>query len=379
MINKFFNNWKKILCMFLILVLIIVFLLYEYISNTKVQSNEYLEFTSLDDPKLQDYVIDDLYAGLNANFSNEDYEIVQISSIYISKEYLEELEYNSKSNIYFGFTLDELEKQFNGNKYVFTVGDDNKTTVKEFEFYNDNYGKMIRNIAIGTGVILTCATISVASGGTMAIIFAASAKTATIFATSSAAISGVVASGIEYYNTGDINKSLEKGALDATEGFKWGAIIGAVTGGTSEAFTQMKSATELRSMNCIKIGAKSEARAIKKYGGEQQISYLNGEEVKSNIAHATRPDISRYVNGHLEAIEVKNYNLNSQVCTEYLYRELKRQITDRSINLPKDSTQRIVLDVQGRNYSKALIRNVKNEIRNACKDVYQNIPIDVMT
>lgn len=379
MINKFFNNWKKILCMFLILVLIIVFLLYEYISNTKVQSNEYLEFTSLDDPKLQDYVIDDLYAGLNASFNNEDYEIVQISSIYISKEYLEELEYNSKSNIYFGFTLDELEKQFNGNKYVFTVGDDNKTTVKEFEFYNDNYGKMIRNIAIGTGVILTCATISVASGGTMAIIFAASAKTATTFALSSATISGVVASGIEYYNTGDINKSLEKGAIEATEGFKWGAIIGAVTGGTSEAFTQMKAAKELRSMNFLERGARAEARAIKKYGGREQVSYLNGIEVKSNVLGATKPDISRYVNGHLEAIEVKNYNLNSQASRECLYRELKRQITDRSINLPKDSTQRIVLDAQGRNYSKALIRNVKNEIRNACKDVYQNIPIDVMT
>ena len=373
------NNWKKILFFVLIIILLISFLLYEYFSNTNVNSEQYLSFYALDDPKLQEYVIDDLYAGLNANFDSDDYEILQISSVYISKEYLEELDYNSKSNIYFGYTLDELKEQFNGTKYVFTVGEDNKTTVKEFEFYNDNYEKMIKNVVIGSGVILTCVTLSVATGGTMAIIFAASAKTAATFALSSAAISGVVAGGIEYYNTGDINKSLEKGSLEATEGYKWGAIIGAISGGTTEAYTQIKAAKELKTMNFLERGSRAEARALQKYGGREQVSFLNGNEVNSSVPGATKPDIVRIVNGHPEAMEIKNYNLNSEASKEYLYKELKRQVTSRSINLPKDYTQRIVLDVQGRNYSNQTIKSVIDGIRNACKDVYPNIPVDVMT
>ena len=373
------NNWKKILLFVLIIILLISFLLYEYFSNTNVNSEQYLSFYALDDPKLQEYVIDDLYAGLNANFDSDDYEILQISSVYISKEYLEELDYNSKSNIYFGYTLDELKEQFSGTKYVFTVGDDNKTTVKEFEFYNDNYEKMIKNVAIGSGVILTCATLSVASGGTMAIIFAASAKTAATFALSSAAISGVVAGGIEYYNTGDINKSLEKGSLEATEGYKWGAIIGAISAGTTEAYTQIKAAKELKTMNFLERGSRAEARALQKYGGREQVSFLNGNEVNSSVPGATKPDIVRIVNGHPEAMEIKNYNLNSEASKEYLYKELKRQVTSRSINLPKDYTQRIVLDVQGRNYSKQTINSVIDGIKKACQDVYPNIPIDLMT
>ena len=52
-------------------------------------------------------------------------------------------------------------------------------------------------MAIGAGVILVCVTVSVVSGGlgapAISAIFAASAKTATVYGVSSGAISGVIA------------------------------------------------------------------------------------------------------------------------------------------------------------------------------------------
>lgn len=372
------KKWIKVLIIFLIVVIVGSYIMIKY-STPQIVEEETLSFQGIDDPNLQEYVIDELYSNLGSEFDSDDYEISQISTVYISKEYLEELAYNTKSNIYFGFTLEELENYFEGSKYVFTVGDNNETTVKEFEFNNDNYEKMIKNVAIGSGVILACVTISVLSSGTMmAVIFAASAKTATTFALSSATMSGVLAGGIEYYQSGDVGKAIEKGSLEATEGFKWGAIIGAVSGGASETFKQFKTAKQLKTMDYRERGAMSEARALQKYGGREQVSYINGEEVSQNIKTATRPDIVREIDGHLEGIEVKNYNLNSKNARKDLVKELKRQVTERTINMPEGSTQRIVLDTRGRNYDKNLLKNVIEGIRNACSDVYPNIPIDVM-
>ena len=347
--------------------------------NVKKEESQDIVFQSLDDSELQDYVIDTLYSGINANFSNEDYIIENIATTYVSKEYLEELDYNSKSNIYFGFTLDEINELFQGKKYVFDVDENNETTVVEFKEYQNPYKKMLKNVAIGSGVIIVCTTVSVVSGGTVSIIFAASAKTATEFALTSAGFSAFISSAIEYYKTGDIEKSIEKGLVDGSEGFKWGAIIGGTTGGVTETITQLKAAKDIKVLSKSQRGAKSELRAQKKYGGKDQVSYLNGKEVSMNEYGATRPDLVRNVNGKLEAIEVKNYNLDLDVSREHLYEELQRQVTSRVNNLPKGSTQRIVLDVQGRNYSKSRINEVIDGIRNACKEVYPNIPIDIMT
>ena len=141
---------------------------------------------------------------------------------------------------------------------------------------------------------------------------------------------------------------------------------------------QVNSAKNLKVMSMHERGALSEARAQKKYGGKDQVSYLNGKEVSSNVYGATRPDLVRNVNGKLEAIEVKNYNLDSYLSREGLYKELNRQVTNRVENLPAGSTQRIVLDVQGRNYSKSRIKEVIKGIQEACSSSYSNIPVDVM-
>lgn len=94
--------------------------------------------------------------------------------------------------------------------------------------------------------------------------------------------------------------------------------------------------------------------------------------------YATRPDVVRYNNGVLEAIEVKNYNLNSKTSRGTLYKELQRQIKDCVSNLPAGSTQRVVLDVKGRGYSDDLINAVINNIKVKCADIYPNIPVDIL-
>ncbi len=363
----------------IILLLVVSVTLCSCSSKTFNNDETKLSFSGLDDENLQNYIIDTLYAGINAEFSNDDYNIDDITTVYISKEYLEEVEYNSKSNIYFGYDIHELMQKFNGKKYVFTVGKDGKTSVEEFKNYEEHYHKMLKNVVIGAGVILVCATVSIVSGGTVSIIFAASAKTATEFAISSATLNGIIASAIEYYKTGDIQKSLEKGGLEASEGFKWGAILGGTTGGFKELVTQANATRKLKTMNFHERGIHSEARASKKYGGREQVSYFNGKEVNSSVQGATRPDLVREVNGKLEAIEIKNYNLNSKQSRKGLIKELKRQITSRVEHLPKGSQQRVVLDIQGKNYDKKTLNGVIKEIQESCKDVYPNLPVDIMT
>lgn len=200
-----------------------------------------LSFDSLSDPKLLDYVEKTVYSGLSEELSGDEYVIENVSAVYISKEYLEEAAYNSQSNIWFGYTLEELNEQYAGVPYVFTLGDEGETVVVPFENYDDTYDTIIRNVAIGTGVILVCVTVSAVTAGmgapAISMIFAASAKTGTIFAASSAAMSGIITTAITGIQTGDVKEAFKQGALSASESFKWGAIGGSLTGGAMELVT----------------------------------------------------------------------------------------------------------------------------------------------
>ena len=165
------------------------------LTNGYAPEKEENNFSSLNDPNLLQYVEDTVYTRLVDDFHSENYVIENVNAIYISKEYLEEVAYNSQSNIWFGHTLDELEEQFDDNKYVFTLSEDGSTVVTNFEDYDDTYDKVIKNVAIGSGIILVCVVVSVATAGaatpTVSMVFAASAKTATSFALSSGMIGGV--------------------------------------------------------------------------------------------------------------------------------------------------------------------------------------------
>lgn len=204
------------------------------------------QFKGLNDPDLLPYMEDTVYQAVVNSLNSDEYFVENVSAIYISDEYLEELAFNSQTNIYFGFTLDELEQQFQGERYVFTLSETNETTVKAWEPYVNPMDTVIKNVAIGTGVILICVTVSAVSGGAgapaMCMIFAVAAKTGTVAALSGGAIGAAAGGIVEYIQTGDVNKALTAAAVKGSEGYKWGAITGAVSGGAGEAIA-LKGAT----------------------------------------------------------------------------------------------------------------------------------------
>jgi len=203
-------------------------------STSKNETVE-IEFENLNDPALIDYVEDAVYSDLVVQLNSADYLVENVQAVYISKEYIEELYYNSQSNVYFGYTLAELDAFFQDTRYVFTLGDDGQTTVKPFESYDESYEKMLKNVAIGTGVILVCVTVSIVSraagAAAVSMVFAASAKTGTICALSSGVISGVASGVVTGIETDDLDAALKAAAVSGSEGFKWGAIGGSLSGG----------------------------------------------------------------------------------------------------------------------------------------------------
>lgn len=206
------------------------------------------QYNSLDDLQLLAHIEDLVYRDTVASLNSEEYFVENVSAVYISKEYLAEVAFNSRSNIYFGYTLGELDEIFQGKKYIFTLSENGTTTVKQLQEIEDvSTETMLKNVAIGTGVILVCVTVSVVSAGAgapaVSMIFAASATTAKTFAISSTVFGGISAGFVRGIQTGDFNEAMEAAALGATEGFKWGAISGAAIGGAREAFL-LKSATK---------------------------------------------------------------------------------------------------------------------------------------
>lgn len=204
------------------------------------------DFKGLNDPALLPYIEDTLYQELVGTLDSDEYFVENVSAIYISQEYLDELAFNSQANIFFGYTLAELDEQFQGTKYVFTLGDNNETVVEPFEAYDDTYDRVLRNVAVGTGVILICVTVSVVSAGVgapaVSMIFAAAAKSGTVMAFSGGVLGGVSAGIVTGIQTGDMDAALKSAALAGSEAFKWGAIVGSISGGASEAIA-LKGAT----------------------------------------------------------------------------------------------------------------------------------------
>ncbi len=216
-------------------------------NSTTATEAQNLNYTSLNDPELLQYVKDTVYTDVVEGLNSEKYFVENVDTVYVSKEYLDELSYNSQENVYFGYTLSDITAEWDDTKYIFTVDENGQTTVQAFEEYDDTYDKAIRNVAIGTGVILVCVTVSVVTGGVgtapaISMIFAASAKTGAAMALSSGVIGGAataITCGIEGKSLDD---TLKETTLSASEGFMWGAITGAVTGGAGKAIA-LKGAT----------------------------------------------------------------------------------------------------------------------------------------
>ncbi|MBZ2386565.1 HNH/ENDO VII family nuclease [Anaerococcus murdochii] len=259
-------------------------------SKPVVLKENKVKYKSLSDKGLLVDVEDLVYKETIDAINSEDYVVENVSAVYISKEYLEEVAFNSKSNVYFGYSLAELNEVFKGDSYIFTLGDDGKTAVKKLQSIDDKATEtMIRNVAIGTGVILVCVTVSAVSAGpapALSMIFAASAKSASKFAASSAAFGGISRGLVKGIETGDFGEIKEAAAMGASEGFKWGAIGGAVTGGAKEAFSSMSitnSKLKKGDVARIQMGNKWSMDVIKDIQDLDQYKVIKGmKEIKIN-------------------------------------------------------------------------------------------------
>ena len=90
-------------------------------ANVPDLSDANSSFTSMADPKLLPYLEQNVQNGLQEMVCSAEYRVVGVKAAYVSKEYLDELAYNSKENVFFGYTLSELNERFGGAKYVFTL------------------------------------------------------------------------------------------------------------------------------------------------------------------------------------------------------------------------------------------------------------------
>lgn len=211
-------------------------------SPTEINWEQDVKFTGMSDETLLPYIEDTVYSQLVADLDSDEFFIEDVSAVYVSQEYLTELVYNSQENVFFGYSLSGLDEFFQGTRYVFTVDDNGQTTVEPLQVVKDTtYEQLLKNVAVGTGVILVCVTVSAVTGGlgtapAVSMIFAVAAKTAATCALSGTLISGVSAAVVKGYETGDLNEALKAGALGASEGYKWGAISGAITGAASETW-----------------------------------------------------------------------------------------------------------------------------------------------
>lgn len=196
------------------------------------------DFRGMNDPALLPYLEDTLYDGLLTALDGGEYAVEDVRAVYISQEYLDELAYNSQANLFFGYTIEELDAQFEGTRYVFMLDEHNETGVKPFEAHEDDtYMRVLKNVAIGTGVILICVTVSaIATTGapTVSMIFACAAKTGTAVALNGSAMGFLSAGVMTYLQTGNLEKAFDAGLLAGSESFKWGAIGGSLIGGAQE-------------------------------------------------------------------------------------------------------------------------------------------------
>lgn len=259
------------------------------IETTSVEEAfEQAEYDDISDPEFLEYYEDVLYQDIVTSLDSENYFVEDVQTVFISKEYVDELQYNSMSNVYFGYTLDEIQEQFTGSKFVFALGDDGQTTVKEFEKYEeDNFEQVIKNVAIGAGVILVCVTVSVVAGAAGAtavnVIFAVAAKTGTAVALSDGVISGVTTGVVKGIETGNLDEAMDAALLSASEGFKWGAITGCATGGAVETFALIKGAKHL-SLNevaLIQKESKYPADVIKQFHNMDEYKVFKDADLKT--------------------------------------------------------------------------------------------------
>ena len=305
-------------------------------SPTEIDWEQDVKFTGMSDETLLPYIEDTVYSQLVADLDSDEFFIEDVSAVYVSQEYLTELAYNSQENVFFGYSLSGLDEYFQGTRYVFTVDDNGQTTVEPLQVVKDTtYEQLLKNVAIGTGVILVCVTVSAVTGGlgtapAVSMIFAVAAKTAATCALSGTLISGVSAAVVKGYETGDLSEALKAGALGASEGYKWGAISGAITGAASETWGLFR-ATRLG--KTVENGlTMNQAAMIQKETGYPLNIIKQFHSYDEYLVFKNAGLQSRMINGQLALVRS---DINLSRVDEYGRTNLERMLSGKA---PLDST-----------------------------------------
>ncbi len=305
-------------------------------SPAEINWEQDVKFTGMSDETLLPYIEDTVYSQLVADLDSDEFFIEDVSAVYVSQEYLTELAYNSWENVFFGYSLSGLDEYFQGTRYVFTVDDNGQTTVEPLQVVKDTtYEQLLKNVAVGTGVILVCVTVSAVTGGlgtapAVSMIFAVAAKTAATCALSGTLISGVSAAVVKGYETGDLSEALKAGALGASEGYKWGAISGAITGAASETWGLFR-ATRLG--KTVENGlTMNQAAMIQKETGYPLNIIKQFHSYDEYLVFKNAGLQSRMINGQLALVRS---DINLSRVDEYGRTNLERMLSGKA---PLDST-----------------------------------------
>lgn len=226
---------KKIFHFLLICIVLLPSLLACSSVNNQNQENSKTKDTNTRINNVEEVDKSNLSYLVSESLENSKYPVLveDIAIQTMSQEYYEELEFNSQENIYFGHTESQLLQMFDTAKYSFTVNSNGETIVGlDSDLFTEDYlTKAMKNVAIGSGVIIVCASVSVVlSGGAttpMAIMIVAGELTTE--AALASVISGVVTAGIAKFNGESNEKILENTITSASEGFKYAALFSGAT------------------------------------------------------------------------------------------------------------------------------------------------------
>ncbi|SDR89174.1 RHS repeat-associated core domain-containing protein [Mucilaginibacter mallensis] len=91
-----------------------------------------------------------------------------------------------------------------------------------------------------------------------------------------------------------------------------------------------------------------------------QVAFKNGKPVSSRTVGSVRPD--GYNTSEAISTEIKNYNVSTQQGRTSLVNNVVKQVRQRLSNLPRGSTQNIIIDTRGQEVNQSILNNIKNRI-----------------
>ncbi|MBR2570513.1 MAG: hypothetical protein IKE30_00040 [Clostridia bacterium] len=160
---------------------------------------------------------------LTETIGTGDYK-VEVKTYYVSKEYIEDMEFRDRKTNWFGYYLEDVDLAMEGQKWVFTVID-GKTGVKVFEPYDDSYDVLLRGVAIGAGVVVVCITVSLISGGSAGPVVYAVLALPAAKELPKAAVKGVMTGTTTAVLTnGDVKEALLEAASESSSTFMWAVV-----------------------------------------------------------------------------------------------------------------------------------------------------------